>query len=346
MNFKDFDPNGVGVDNGNYFGFPFTEKDALLALISVPWDVTTSYGDGTAFGPDAIIEASTQLDFCDPMSPDAWKKGIATVEIDYSVQDRSSRLRQDARKVIDTMQKGGGIIFDDFLLPRRMEKINAASVELNAEIYEAAAKRLRAGKIVGLVGGDHSTPLGLIKAVAEKEGEIGILHLDAHCDLRDGYEGFDYSHASIMYNVLNEVKGVQKIVQVGQRDYSEEELSLTDTSPKLQLFNDHYLCVRKFSGENWNDICDSIIEHLPQKVYVSFDIDVLSMEYCPSTGTPVAGGLTFNEAMWLVNRVAGSGRRIVGFDLCEVNASKEGAIDASTGARVLFRLCGMALKTN
>lgn len=346
MDFNDFDPSGVGIDNGNYFGFPFTEEDAQLMLISVPWDVTTSYGDGTAFGPDAVIEASTQLDFYDPMSPEAWKKGIATVPIDYAVQDRSARLRQDARKVIETMQKGGGIIFEDYLMSRRMERINAASVELNKEVYEAAAKRLRAGKLVGLIGGDHSTPLGLIKAVAEKEGQIGVLHLDAHCDLRMGYEGFDYSHASIMYNVLNEVKGVNKIVQVGQRDYSEEELTLADTSPRVQLFNDHYLCVRKFAGDSWNNICDSMIEHLPEKVYVSFDIDVLSVEYCPSTGTPVAGGLTFNEAIWLVNRVAQSGRRIVGFDLCEVTPGKENSIDASTGARILFRLCGMALKTN
>ena len=79
MDRKDFDPDGVGVDNGNYFGFPFTEEDARLVLLSVPWDVTASYGGGAAFGPDAIIEASTQLDFYDPMSPGAWKKGVATV---------------------------------------------------------------------------------------------------------------------------------------------------------------------------------------------------------------------------------------------------------------------------
>ena len=78
---------------------------------------------------------------------------------------------------------------------------------------------------------------------------------------------------------------------------------------------------------------------MPEKVYVSFDIDVLSVEYCPSTGTPVAGGLTFNEALWLVDRIAG-------FDLCEVAPAREGTTDANVGARVLFRLCGMALKTN
>lgn len=144
MDRKDFDPDGVGVDNGNYFGFPFTEEDARLVLLSVPWDVTASYGGGAAFGPDAIIEASTQLDFYDPMSPGAWKKGVATVPIDYSVQDRSARLRPDAKKIMESLQEGG-IAFEDYLMPRRLERINTASAELNRTVYEAAAERLDAG---------------------------------------------------------------------------------------------------------------------------------------------------------------------------------------------------------
>lgn len=345
MDMTDFDPNGVGVDNGNYFGFPFTEENSRLVLLSVPWDVTASYGGGAAFGPDAIIEASTQLDFFDPMSPNQWQKGIATLDIDYSVQDRSTRLRPDARKVMESLQKGG-IMFEDYLMPRRLERINSVSEEINQEVYDAAAKRLDAGKIVGLIGGDHSTPLGLIKAIAEREKGIGILHLDAHCDLREAYEGFNYSHASIMYNVLGEAPGVSKIVQVGPRDFSQEEHAFAVSSPRIELFDDFALCGRKFAGENWNSICDSIVACLPEKVYISFDIDVLTLEHCPSTGTPVAGGLTFNEAVWLVNRVAESGRKIIGFDLCEVAPASSGSIDANVGARVLFKLCGATLKTN
>ncbi len=332
---KDFDPDGVGVDNGNYFGFPFDEKEARLVLLSVPWDVTASYGGGAAFG----------LDFYDPVSPGAWRKGIATVPIDYSLQDRSTRLRPDAKKIMESLEEGG-IAFEDYLAPRRLERINAASAELNRAVYEASAARLDAGHLVGLVGGDHSTPLGLIKAVAEREPGVGVLHLDAHCDLRKAYEGFDYSHASIMYNVLQEAPGVAKIVQVGQRDYSEEERRLALSSPRVELFDDFSLCTRRFAGETWNAVCDSIVERLPERVYVSFDIDVLAMEHCPATGTPVPGGLTFNEAVWLVDRIAQSGRRIVGFDLCEVAPAREGTADANVGARVLFRLCGIALKTN
>lgn len=345
MDIKNFDPDGVGIDNGNYFGFPFSEDEARLVLYSVPWDVTASYGGGAAFAPDAIIEASTQLDFYDPVSPGAWKKGIATIPIDYSVQDRSARLRPDARKIMESLQEGG-IMFDDILMPRRLERINAASAELNQAVYDAASKRLDCGRIVGLVGGDHSTPLGLIKALGEREPGMGILHLDAHCDLRCAYEGFIYSHASIMYNVLQEVPGVSRIVQVGQRDFSENEYLTAISSGKVELFDDYSICSRKFAGETWNSVCDSIVARLPERVYVSFDIDALTIEYCPSTGTPVAGGLTFNEAIWLVDRIAASGRRIVGFDLCEAAPAREGFTDASVGARVLFKLCGITLKTN
>jgi len=339
-----FDPDGVGVDNGNYFGFPFTEEEARLVLLSVPWDVTASYGGGAAFGPDAIIEASTQLDFYDPVSPGEWRKGIATVGIDYSVQDRSSRLRSDARKVMESLQKGG-IMFEDYLMPRRVERVNTASAELNEEVYAACAARLDAGKTVGLVGGDHSSPLGLIRALAEREEGMGILHLDAHCDLREAYEGFTYSHASIMYNVLREAPGVARIVQVGQRDYSARECELASGDGRIELFDDWKLCGWRFGGRPWSAICDEIVERLPRKVYVSFDVDVLSVENCPSTGTPVTGGLTFNEAVWLIDRVVASGRSIVGFDLCEVAPGREGSVDAGTGARILFKLCGLALKS-
>lgn len=345
MDINDFDPDGVGVNNGNYFGFPYTEENSALVLLSVPWDVTASFGGGSSAAPDAIIEVSTQLDFFDPVAPNAWKKGISTIGIDYSIQDRSARLRNDAKKVIENLENGG-IMFEEYLMPRKVERINNASRELNEQVYDASRQRLCEGKLVGLVGGDHSTPFGLIKAVAEKEERVGILHLDAHCDLRESYEGFLYSHASIMYNVLNDIPQVENIVQVGVRDFSAAEYALATSSPKITLYDDHSLSERKFGGESWKKICSEIVSNLPKKVYVSFDIDALSIENCPSTGTPVPGGLTFNEAVYLLNAVAESGRRIVGFDLCEVAPGREGKWDAIVGARVLFKLCGITLKSS
>ena len=96
MEQKTFDPNGVGVDNGTYFGLPFEPETAELVIVSAPWDVTVSYGAGTAYAPDAIIEASTQLDFHEPLAPGAWRRGIATADVDYSLLDESQRLRGDA----------------------------------------------------------------------------------------------------------------------------------------------------------------------------------------------------------------------------------------------------------
>ena len=302
MEQKNFDPDGVGVDNGTYFGLPFAPETAELVLISAPWDVTVSYGAGAAYAPDAIIEASTQLDFHDPLAPGVWRRGIATADVDYSLLESSQRLRADAARVIDHLE-GGGCLEDDYVV-RKVRRVNEGCMSMNANVGAQASRWLDAGKTVGLVGGDHSTPYGLIRALGARHAAFGILHVDAHCDLRRAYEGFDYSHASIMYNVLQEAPGVAKIVQVGQRDYSEEEYRLALSSPRIELFDDFSLCGRRFAGETWNAICDSIVVRLPEKVYVSFDIDVLSVEYCPSTGTPVAGGLTFNEALWLVDRLS------------------------------------------
>ncbi|MBQ8335468.1 MAG: arginase family protein, partial [Tidjanibacter sp.] len=90
-----------------------------------------------------------------------------------------------------------------------------------------------------------------------------------------------------------------------------------------------------------------MVECLPQKVYISFDIDGLAAENCPSTGTPVPGGLSFNQAVYLLDKVVRSGRKIVGFDLVEVApANKDDEWDANVGARMLYKLCGLILKSN
>lgn len=340
-----FNPSDVGVDNGNYFGMTFSCEDAKLILISVPWDVTSSYGGGSSCAPDAIIGASTQLDFYDPIAQDEWQKGIATMGVDYSIQDRSTRLRSDAKKVIDFLT-GGGLRFEEHLLPRRIEKINTASKELNKQVYTECSKWLSDSKYVGLVGGDHSVSLGYIKALAEQAGDFGVLHIDAHCDLRKAYEGFTYSHASIMYNVLNEVPEVSKIVQVGQRDYCQEEVDLISSSERVVMFDDFLLAAERFEGVSWKEQCGRIIEQLPDKVYVSFDIDALSTYNCPSTGTPVTGGLSFNQAIYLIKSVVDSGRTIIGFDLVEITTNHNNEWDANVGARVLFKLCGQLLKSN
>lgn len=339
-----FDPDGVGVDNGTYFGMPFAPDEAALVLVSAPWDVTVSYGSGTAYGPDAIIEASTQLDFYDPLSPDAWRRGIATADVDYSLQEESQRLRGDAEKVIRHLERGGSPEDDSIL--RKIRRVNEGCATMNANVAEQARHWLEKGKIVGLVGGDHSTPYGLIRTLGERHASFGILHIDAHCDLREAYEGFEFSHASIMYNVLRDVPQATKIVQVAVRDFSRKELELATASDRVEQFDDLSLAAAEFRGETWDEQCLRIVERLPQEIYVSFDIDGLTPDDCPHTGTPVPGGLTFNKALWLIETAVRSGRRIIGFDVVEVTPAPEERTDAITGARVLWKLCGLALKSN
>ncbi|MDR2882788.1 MAG: agmatinase family protein [Alistipes sp.] len=339
-----FDPNGVGIHNGNYFGMPFSPDEAALVLVSVPWDVTSSYGAGASAAPDAIIEESTQLDFHDPWAPGEWRRGIATLSIDYSIHERSEPLREDATRIIAALE-GGHDPHDNFLLARKLEKINAAGAELDARIDAVAEEWLAKGKIVGLVGGDHSTPAGLIAAVARHECSVGVLHLDAHCDLRPAYEGFECSHASVMWNALRDVPEIERLVQVGVRDFSEAEATFAAGHPKITQFTGDGLAEGRFRGETWAAQCERIVAVLPEKVYVSFDIDFLEPGLCPGTGTPVPGGASFDEAAWLLRTVVDSGRTIVGFDLCEVAPRLDGGtFDASVGARMLFKLCGQALR--
>ena len=344
MELKAFNPDGVGVDNGTYFGLPFDPQTAELVLVSVPWDVTVSYGTGTAYAPDAIIEASTQLDFHEPLAPGAWRRGIATADVDYALQEESQRLRSDAEKVIAHLE-GGGSPEDDYAV-RKVRRINEGCRAMNAKVGAQAARWLDAGKVVGLVGGDHSTPYGLIRALGERHAEFGVLHVDAHCDLRDAYEGFEFSHASIMFNVLRDVPSVTKIAQVAVRDFSEGEAGLAASSERIATFDDLSLAAAMFRGETWDALCRRIVDTLPQEVYVSFDIDGLTFENCPHTGTPVSGGLTFNQAVWLLDTLVRSGRRIIGFDMVEVAPVPDGKVDAITGARVLWKLCNLTLKSN
>ncbi len=339
-----FDPNNISVPNGNYFALPYTPEESRLVLLSVPWDVTTSYRPGTSLGPDAIIAASAQVDLYDHHCGNSYEKGIGTLPIEENILEGSNLLRRDAEKIIHHLEEGGSLNHET--VQKRLARINKASVKVNEYVYRTAKEWIEKGKTVGLVGGDHSTPLGLMKVIAEKYPGTGILHIDAHADLREAYEGFTYSHASIMYNMLNEAPGIGKLVQVGIRDLCDDEINRIRTHPKIKTFFDYDLQERKFRGDSWEQICGEIFSELPEQVYLSFDIDGLSPELCPSTGTPVPGGLSFHEAIYLIRSIIESGRTLVGFDLTEVAPSKdeEDEWDANVGARVLYKLCNFILK--
>jgi len=224
-------------------------------------------------------------------------------------------------------------------------RVDALSERLNTWVYETAARGLQRGRLVGLVGGDHSTPFGLIRAVAERHAGLGVLHLDAHADLRAAYEGFSDSHASIMFNVAERLPGVARIVQVGVRDFGEAEHDYAQASQgRIVQFHDATLAARMGRGASWVTLCDEIVAALPREVYLSFDIDGLDPTLCPNTGTPVPGGLSFQQTCGLLRALVESGRRIVGLDVNEVAPGTD-EWDANVGARLLYKMIGWALRS-
>jgi agmatinase len=337
-----FNPNDPGCPNGNFFALPYSTGEGEIEIISVPWDVTASYKPGTARGPKAIVDASVQVDLFDPDVEKAWEIKISTSELD--LHRLNSETRSHAEKVIKYLENGGNA--NDRETIYIMNQVNQASEIVNVMVYNAAKNIMDRGQIAAVVGGEHSAPFGLIRAVSEKYPGTGILHIDAHADLRRAYEGFTYSHASIMYNVINELSGISKLVQVAVRDFCEEEANLLSRNEKIVTFFDSHLKSRQYEGETWHNQCTEIISHLPGNVYISFDIDGLNPCLCPGTGTPVPGGLEFEQAMYLIRQIVFSGRRIAGFDLSEVAPSDSGDWDANVGARILFKLCCYTKQTN
>lgn len=336
-----FDPNSVGLKSNNIFGLPFKEEESQLVLLPVPWEVTVSYRPGTARGPENIFDASMQVDLFDPDVTDGWKKGFYMLPIDRNIRKKSDYLRQCAELIISHLVDGGDVSEND-QLSEKLKEVNEGGTMLYNWVHEMTLNMLRKGKKVGLVGGDHSTPLGFIKALSEVHGDFGILQIDAHADLREAYEGFTYSHASIMYNVLKEVPQMKKLVQVGIRDYCDDELMLIQQNPdRIATFFDKEIKAQQYEGANWKKICDDIISELPQKVYISFDIDGLDPKLCPNTGTPVPGGFEVEQIFYLFKQLRASGKELIGFDLNEVSCGEHSGdgIDGIVGARILYKLC-------
>ena len=331
----DFDPNGMALSDG-LFGLPFKAQDARLVIVPVPWEATVSYREGTARSLPAIVEASWQVDLYDPMNPDGWKNGIALAKPDGEILAMADKARDRAVKHLERLEKGK-------TSPEHLDKVNEACALMVENVRKQCAKLLDKGHKVGLLGGDHSTPLGFLKALAERHPQFGVLQIDAHLDLRKAYEGFEYSHASIMYNALK-INEIEKLVQVGIRDYCDEERDRVMAQPgRIAVFYDRDLKRRQFEGIRFSEIASDIVSQLPQKVYISFDIDGLDPSLCPNTGTPVPGGLLWDEALYLLEAVLHSGRSIIGFDLNEVVATTGEDWDAMVGSRLLYRLANLSL---
>jgi agmatinase len=281
------------------------------------------------------LEASTQLDLYDADVTDAWKMGIYMRPPEEKMLESNAELRTLAKTYIDYLEDGAKLKKNEEMR-LNLAAVNEGCENLKKLVKKRTSKLLDEGKLVGIVGGEHSVPLGFLEALANKHKAFGVLQIDAHMDLRKAYEGFTYSHASIFYNAL-EIKNIKSLVQVGIRDFCDEEVKIAQKDNRVSVFYDQTMQEQKFAGRTWEKICKKIIKKLPDKVYISFDIDGLVPSLCPNTGTPVPGGLEYTEAMFLIKSIVKTGRKIIGFDLCETGGQGN-EWDGNVGARILYKL--------
>ena len=332
-----FDPDAAAAAGSGIFGLPETDAP-WIGLVPVPFAATVSYGGGSERGPSVIEEASYQVDLYDHQFGRVYEVGIELLDADPRLRTAHEQARALALPILE---RGAPLPKD----AAAVTAIDAAGDVVNEGTRARVAELLAQGRLPGVIGGDHSVPFGAIAAVAERYPGVGILHIDAHADLRPAYQGLRWSHASIMHNVLEEVDAVARIVQVGIRDYCEQELeTILGSEGRVVTHFDQDWKRRGFAGETFDALCREAVEALPDKVYISCDVDGLDPKLCPATGTPVPGGLTFAEFCHLLAVLADSGRHVVGFDLVEVAPGPDDW-DANVGARLLYKLCGVAMRT-
>lgn len=334
-----FNPDAKALKESGIYGLPCNESESKVVVIPVPWEATTSYGSGASLGPAAIFEASKQQDLYQYDMPDIWRSGIFMREIPQNVVELNKFNKSLAQSVINEAVSGQEAL-------HIIESVNEASETLNKFVENEVSEVYSSDKIPVVLGGDHSVPYGAFVATGNHFGDFGILHFDAHADLRESYMGFKYSHASIMFNAI-QIPQVTKLVQVGIRDFGYKEMEVIKNNGKIMSFFDGHMKGALLSGATFDEIADQIIGNLPGNVWVSFDIDGLDPSLCPNTGTPVLGGLSFDQVNRIFSILVKSGRRILGCDLNEVAPASDGSNDwdANVGMRLLYRMIGFTLNS-
>ncbi|OHD63927.1 MAG: agmatinase [Spirochaetes bacterium GWF1_41_5] len=255
-----------------------------MIILPVPFDVMSSWNKGADKGPGAIIDASSQLEFYNiETDSEVYKKGIFTDE----------------------------------------PVISAAPEDMIEKVQKKISQYLADKKFPVILGGDHSVTNGIFPALFGKYPDCSILHLDAHADTRDEYEGSKYSHASVMARARTYTSS---IISAGIRSMEENERR--NILPK-NLF----LSNRIHKSRNW---IKKIIKRLNRRVYITIDVDVFDSSFMPSTGTPEPGGLTWLQVDELLQAVACK-KDIVGFDAVELCPSQNKAPDFAV-AKLIYNL--------
>ena len=338
----------MGFNKTKAFGTEVSFEEADLVLIPAPWEATASYNSGTSKGPELIRAASSQLDFFRPYFNISYNHRIHFEQSDSLIESLNKIAKTWAKEIqAHWIENKTAPNEKEKLLN---EKVNQASQNVLNWLYDKSSRAFHKGKIPALAGGEHSVSEALIRLMGEQyHKDYGILHIDAHADLREAYQGFKHSHASIMRNVLNSSYAPKKLIQVGVRDFCETEYQQIKTDSRIECFFDEETSSRLFTGETWSHICQEIIEQLPPNIYVSLDVDGLFWSYAPGTGTPVPGGLSFNQTLFLLSEIKRQNKKLIAFDVVETSpgsvSNSLSEWNGNVSARLIYYLAGLALDT-
>jgi agmatinase len=319
------DPNAPAANEVTLFDLGLPLEQARVVAVPVPYQATVSSAAGTVDGPRALVAASVDIDLSDPAFGEPWREGIAAVPEDDAVRRLSARTERAARAARQGEDDEGAV--------------DAAGRAIADWVCGTVAALLDSQRRPLLVGGEHAASLGAFEAAAAT-GPLGLLQIDAHADLRDAYEGWRASHASVMARAL-ELGGVVRLVQVGLRDVCPEEVARARAEPgRVVWYPDDELARRQGEGEPFGRVAREIAQQLPQRVWLSLDVDGLDPALCPGTGTPVPGGLGWREVGGLLASLRDSGRELIGADLMEIGP---GAWDGQVAARLAYRIAAVAV---
>ncbi len=338
------DLNKTAKTNKGIFGLDFSYDESELVFIPGTWDACSSFRKGSHGSCDKLKQYSPQCDLFNRDFPDFVDSGIFLMDSSKELRDLNVKASQVASSVIKELERAGS----DESLPdfkSNVELVNSYSQTCNNLIYTMAEIGIKDNKLIGLIGGNHSCSYSLINALIDYIESFSILQIDAHMDLRESYQGFKYSHASVMKNCL-EFNDISRLVQVGVRDFCEEEFLLMKQSKgRIKTFFDQDLKADLFNGKTWDSICKKIINNCADNVYVTIDVDGLMPTYSANTGTPVPGGLSYDQIIYLIKLLSQSKKTIVGFDVVEANGNYD-SIDIITATRLLYNIAGYAWQTH
>ncbi len=303
-----------------------------INVYPVPWDLTSTFKTGSNLSPNKIEGVIHQLDDYHPFTNQI--VNLSFKQVNPEILRLQNTFVNDARRIISGYNKGETLSENDLII---QEHINKASNHLNTLVMNDLNLSIKHPTL--LCGGEHGVGLGFIRALAKSYSSFSILQIDAHMDCYPSYFGFNYSHASVMTHYAA-IDSVHSITQVGVRDFSKIESDFQASSTcKFNTFLDYDIHKQLFNDKTWHHICDQIINTLDDNVFISFDVDGLMPYLSMGSGTPVAGGLSYNQLVYLFDRLVQS-HQIIGAELVEVNSSDHDDFNIIVGAKLLQLLGG------